>query len=70
MAIFTKVTARDVGNNMLRVTREFDGRGITDYLGLLEEVKDVQPEYGQELVQKLAGWAMTDPEKAAVVPGA
>ena len=39
-------------------TREFDGRDITNYLGLLDEKVDKQPEYGEELVQKLAGWAV------------
>ncbi|KAM3416544.1 putative sterigmatocystin biosynthesis monooxygenase stcW [Cercospora zeina] len=39
-------------------TREFDGRDITHYLGLLEEGKDVQPQYGDELPKKLAGWAV------------
>ncbi|KAF2232138.1 FAD/NAD(P)-binding domain-containing protein [Viridothelium virens] len=37
--------------------REFDGRDITNYLGLLDGV-DKQPEYGEELMQKLAGWAV------------
>ncbi|KAK0345378.1 hypothetical protein LTR91_016064 [Friedmanniomyces endolithicus] len=37
--------------------REFDGRDITHYLGLLEG-KDEQPEYGEELMGKLAGWAV------------
>lgn len=42
--------------------REFDGRDITNYLGCLdEEGRDVQPVYGEELVQKLAGWAMEEP---------
>lgn len=40
-------------------TREFDGRDITNYLGCLDdEGKDVQPEYDQELIHKLAGWAV------------
>lgn len=39
-------------------TREFDGRDITHYLGLLEDGKDVQPKYGDELLNKLAGWAV------------
>ena len=39
-------------------TRESDGRDITNYLGLLEEGKDVQPDYGEELMNKLAGWAV------------
>lgn len=39
-------------------TREFDGRDITNYLGLLEEGKDEQPQYGEELLNKLAGWAI------------
>ncbi|KAK4561381.1 hypothetical protein LTR86_004698 [Recurvomyces mirabilis] len=38
-------------------TREFDGRDITHYLGLLDD-EDKQPEYGDELVQKMAGWAV------------
>ncbi|KAL9086276.1 MAG: hypothetical protein Q9165_007191 [Trypethelium subeluteriae] len=37
--------------------REFDGRDITNYLGLLDGV-DKQPEYGEELMQRLAGWAV------------
>ncbi|KAK0279713.1 hypothetical protein LTR91_014469 [Friedmanniomyces endolithicus] len=37
--------------------RESDGRDITHYLGLLEG-KDEQPEYGEELMGKLAGWAV------------
>ncbi|KAK1819067.1 hypothetical protein LTR12_006513 [Friedmanniomyces endolithicus] len=37
--------------------REFDGRDITHYLGLLGG-KDEQPEYGEELMGKLAGWAV------------
>ncbi|KAK0308744.1 hypothetical protein LTR82_015434 [Friedmanniomyces endolithicus] len=37
--------------------REFDGRDITHYLGLLEG-KDEQPKYGEELMGKLAGWAV------------
>ncbi|KAK0845165.1 hypothetical protein LTR03_007663 [Friedmanniomyces endolithicus] len=37
--------------------REFDGRDITHYLGLLEG-KDEQPEYGEESMGKLAGWAV------------
>lgn len=39
-------------------TREFDGRDITHYLGLLDEGKDVQPAYGDDLLNKLAGWAV------------
>jgi hypothetical protein len=39
-------------------TREFDGRDITNYLGLLGDGKDVQPQYGEELMGKLAGWAV------------
>lgn len=38
-------------------TREFDGRDVTGYLGLLGEGRDVQPVYGEELMQRLAGWA-------------
>ncbi|KAK3676970.1 hypothetical protein LTR78_003175 [Recurvomyces mirabilis] len=38
-------------------TREFDGRDITHYLGLLNG-EDKQPEYGDELVHKMAGWAV------------
>ncbi|KAK1002193.1 hypothetical protein LTR54_008205 [Friedmanniomyces endolithicus] len=37
--------------------RESDGRDITHYLGLLEG-KDEQPEYGEEVMGKLAGWAV------------
>jgi hypothetical protein len=38
--------------------REFDGRDVTGYLGFLgEEGRDVQPVYGEALVQELAGWA-------------
>ena len=40
-------------------TREFDGRDITHYLGSLDdEGKDVQPQYDDELINKLAGWAV------------
>lgn len=40
-------------------TRESDGRDITHYLGNLdEEGRDVQPVYGDELIGKLAGWAV------------
>lgn len=40
-------------------TRKFDGRDITHTLGNLdEEEKDVQPEYGEDLVDTLAGWAV------------
>ncbi|OQO06048.1 hypothetical protein B0A48_08636 [Cryoendolithus antarcticus] len=40
-------------------TREFDGRDITNYLGCIDdEGRDVQPEYGDELLQKMAGWAV------------
>ena len=38
-------------------TRETDGRDVTNYLGLLGGV-DRQPDYGEELVEKLAGWAV------------
>ncbi|KAK5170357.1 uncharacterized protein LTR77_004944 [Saxophila tyrrhenica] len=38
-------------------TREYDGRDITNYLGSLDG-RDVQPEYGQELINTLAGWAV------------
>ncbi|KAK4889819.1 hypothetical protein LTR27_011437 [Elasticomyces elasticus] len=38
-------------------TREFDGRDITHYLGILDD-KDEQPVYGEELMGKLAGWAV------------
>lgn len=38
-------------------TREYDGRDITNYLGLLEG-QDAQPEYGEELLKTLAGWAV------------
>ncbi|KAF2759074.1 FAD/NAD(P)-binding domain-containing protein [Pseudovirgaria hyperparasitica] len=42
-------------------TREFDGRDITNYLGILnDEGKDVQPEYGEELMKTLAGWAIDE----------
>lgn len=38
--------------------REFDGRDITNYLGNLNgEGRDVQPVYGEALVNELAGWA-------------
>ena len=38
--------------------REFDGRDITGYLGSLDpEGRDVQPVYGEELKNELAGWA-------------
>jgi hypothetical protein len=38
--------------------REFDGRDVTGYLGNLDpQGRDVQPVYGEELMQKLAGWA-------------
>lgn len=35
-------------------TREFDGRDITNYLGLLEG-KDVQPNYDEDLIKVLGG---------------
>lgn len=38
-------------------TREFDGRDITNYLGLLDG-EDVQPNYNDELINKMAGWAV------------
>lgn len=38
-------------------TREYDGRDITNYLGLLDG-KDEQPEYGDDLLNKMAGWAV------------
>lgn len=38
-------------------TREFDGRDITNYLGSLDG-RDVQPEYDQDLIKTLAGWAV------------
>ncbi|EKG15124.1 Flavin-containing monooxygenase-like protein [Macrophomina phaseolina MS6] len=37
--------------------REEDGRDVTYYLGLLGE-KDRQPEYGEELVERMAGWRL------------
>ncbi|KAK5123775.1 hypothetical protein LTR85_002411 [Meristemomyces frigidus] len=40
-------------------TREFDGRDITHYLGILDdEGKDVQPHYGDELIKQMAGWSV------------
>ncbi|KAK5136660.1 hypothetical protein LTR08_002313 [Meristemomyces frigidus] len=40
-------------------TREGDGRDVTHYLGILgDEGRDVQPEYGEELVHRMAGWAV------------
>ena len=38
-------------------TREFDGRDITNYLGLLDG-EDVQPDYDPDLINKMAGWAV------------
>jgi hypothetical protein len=38
-------------------TREFDGRDITNYLGLLDG-EDVQPDYDSDLINKMAGWAV------------
>ena len=38
-------------------TREFDGRDITNYLGLLDG-EDVQPNYTDDLINTLAGWAV------------
>ena len=38
-------------------TREFDGRDITNYLGLLDGT-DTQPDYDADLINKLAGWAV------------
>ena len=38
-------------------TREFDGRDITHYLGLLDN-EDVQPDYDPDLINTLAGWAV------------
>ncbi|KAL0258152.1 hypothetical protein SLS55_007324 [Diplodia seriata] len=46
--------------------RERDGRDVTYYLGLLGE-EDRQPVYGEELVERLAGWRLGD---GAVVTGA
>jgi hypothetical protein len=41
--------------------REFDGRDITYYLGLLnEDGKDVQPDYGEELIDILGGCSITE----------
>lgn len=37
--------------------REEDGRDVTYYLGLLGE-EDKQPEYGEELVERMAGWKL------------
>lgn len=37
--------------------REEDGRDITYYLGLLGD-EDKQPEYGEELVERMAGWRL------------
>ncbi|KAF7188787.1 FAD-binding monooxygenase moxY [Pseudocercospora fuligena] len=40
-------------------TREFDGRDITHYLGNIDDQgRHVQPEYGDDLMNKLAGWAV------------
>jgi len=40
-------------------TREFDGRDITHYLGNLDdEGRDVQPQYDEDLINKLAGWSV------------
>ena len=38
-------------------TREFDGRDITNYLGLLDG-EDKQPDYDPDLINTLAGWAV------------
>lgn len=38
-------------------TREEDGRDITNYLGLLNG-EDKQPDYDQDLINTLAGWAV------------
>lgn len=38
-------------------TREFDGRDITNYLGLLDG-EDKQPDYDKTLIEKLAGWTL------------
>ncbi|KAF1816732.1 FAD/NAD(P)-binding domain-containing protein [Eremomyces bilateralis CBS 781.70] len=41
--------------------REFDGRDITYYLGNIDpDGRDVQPEYGEELMPVLAGWAIDE----------
>ncbi|KAK0659414.1 putative sterigmatocystin biosynthesis monooxygenase stcW [Lasiodiplodia hormozganensis] len=45
--------------------RERDGRDITYYLGLLGD-EDKQPVYGEELVERLAGWKLGE---EAVVTG-
>lgn len=48
--------------------REFDGRDITDYLGLLDGV-DVQPSYDEGLIDILGGttlgeeYLVTDPDE-------
>ncbi|KKY19679.1 putative cyclohexanone monooxygenase [Diplodia seriata] len=46
--------------------RECDGRDVTYYLGLLGD-EDRQPAYGEELMERLAGWRLGD---GAVVTGA
>ncbi|KAL1627811.1 hypothetical protein SLS54_002077 [Diplodia seriata] len=46
--------------------RERDGRDVTYYLGLLGD-EDRQPAYGEELMERLAGWRLGD---GAVVTGA
>ncbi|EMC94065.1 hypothetical protein BAUCODRAFT_36536 [Baudoinia panamericana UAMH 10762] len=38
-------------------TREFDGRDITMYLGLMDG-EDRQPDYDEDLINKLAGWSV------------
>jgi hypothetical protein len=38
-------------------TREYDGRDITNYLGLLDG-EDAQPDYDEDLINTLAGWAV------------
>lgn len=42
-------------------TREFDGRDITNYLGLLDETRgDVQPDYDEKLIDILGGFNLND----------
>ena len=41
--------------------RESDGRDLTHYMGSLDrEERDMQPEYGEEMVEKMAGWTLGD----------
>lgn len=50
--------------------REYDGRDITNYLGCLDdEGRDVQPEYGDDLLKILAGTVLDDEQYVSAQKG-